>query len=63
MSQLKLAFTIILLSLLFIFGMSVTCNLTHQMVCYTEPSVNTEPSGKSSVETVWKRAGTWQVIG
>ena len=29
-------------------------NLMHQMVCYTEPSE------KSSLETVWKRAGTFK---
>ena len=30
------------------------CDLTRQMVCYTEPSE------KSSLETVWKRADTFK---
>ena len=59
MSQLKLAFKMILLSLLFIFGMSVTCNLTHQMVCYTEPSVTQNHLGSRP----WKLFGKGQALG
>ena len=36
---------------------ALSSNLNRQMVCYTYPS------RKLSLETVWNRAGTWQVTG
>ena len=37
-----------------ILSLVTNLNLTRQMVCYTEPSE------KLSLETVWKRAGTFR---
>ena len=39
-----------------LFFYSGTVILTHQMVCYTEPS------GKSPLETVWKRTGPFEKV-